>query len=321
MKRHTIRPDARTLHGYFSRDLAPVLTVEPGDRVSFTTLDAGWGLFEQADPFAPPKKFARDPRRDPGHALCGPVAVRGAEPGMTLEVRILDVRTGGWGWSGGGGFPTPLNTRLGLDTPPEFPLRWKLDAERGIATDARGRTIALRPFPGVVGLAPAEPGAHSTIPPRPTGGNIDCRELVAGSRLFLPVAVPGAHLSVGDGHAVQGDGEVGQVALECPLETLELELHVHAGPAPKFPRAETAEGSITFGFHEDLDEAMAIALDGMLDLMVERYDCERKEALALASLAVSLRVTQAVNRARGVHALLPHGALDGAATRRKPEEA
>ena len=316
MKVHALTPDARTLHGHFSRELEPVLTIDSGDRVHFTTLDAGWGEFEQLDPFAPPKKFPRDFKRDPGHALCGPVAVRGAEPGMTLEVRIVRVRTGRWGWSGGGGYPTPLNTRLKLDQPPEFPIRWKLDPDAGIATDARGRSIALSPFPGVIGLAPAEPGVHSTTPPRPTGGNIDCRELIAGSTLFLPVAAPGALLSAGDGHAVQGDGEVGQVALECPLETLELELHLHDGPAPKFPRAETAAGSITFGFHEDLDEAMAIALDGMLDLIVERYDCERKEALAMASLAVSLRVTQVVNRARGVHAVLPPGVLDGALPRR-----
>lgn len=313
---HSLRPDARTLHGHFSRDLSPVLTIDSGDRVRFTTLDAGWGEFEQADPFAPATKFPRDPERDPGHALTGPVYVRGAEPGMVLEVRIVEVRTGRWGWSGGGGFPTPLNTRLGLDQPPHFPIRWQLDPDRGVATDARGRTIAMRPFPGVIGLAPAEPGVHSTTPPRSVGGNIDCRELIAGSTLFLPVAAPGALLSAGDGHAVQGDGEVGQVALECPLENLELEIHVHDGPAPKFPRAETAAGSITFGFHEDLDEAMALALDGMLDLLVERYDCERKEALAMASLAVSLRITQVVNRARGVHAILPPGALDGALTLR-----
>lgn len=317
MTLHHVTPDARTLHGRFSRDLAPVLTIDSGDRVRFTTLDAGWGEFEQADPFAPPTKFPRDPERDPGHALCGPVFVRGAEPGGVLEVRILGVRPGAWGWSGGGGFATPLNTRLGLDQPPHFPIRWKIDADRGVATDPRGRTIALAPFPGVIGLAPAEPGEHSTVPPRPTGGNIDCRELVAGSTLFLPIAVPGALLSAGDGHAVQGDGEVGQVALECPLEALELEIHARFGPAPKFPRAETAAGSIAFGFHEDLDEAMALALDHMLDLLVERYDCERKEALAMASLAVSLRVTQVVNRVRGVHAILPHGALDGALPRRK----
>lgn len=313
---HSILPDARTLHGRFSRDLAPVLTIDSGDRVRFTTLDAAWGEFEQLDPFAPAKKFPRDPKRDPGHALCGPVFVRGAEPGAVLEVRILAVRPGRWGWSGGGGFPTPLNTRLGLDRPPEFPIRWKIDPDANRATDARGRTITLAPFPGVIGLAPAEPGDHSTVPPRATGGNIDCRELVAGSRLFLPVAVTGALLSAGDGHAVQGDGEVGQVALECPLETLELEVHVRPGPAPKLPRAETPAGSITFGFHEDLDEAMALALDGMLDLLVERYECERKEALAFASLAVSLRVTQVVNRVRGVHALLPHGVLDGALPKR-----
>ena len=317
MTLHRIAPQTHTLHGHFSRELPPVLTVEPGDRVCFTTLDGGWNEFAQTNPFGPPRKFApRDPQRDPGHALCGPIAVRGAEPGMTLEVRILNVRPGRWGWSGGGGFASPLNQRLGLAEPPQFPLRWSIDPDASVATDARGRTIALAPFAGVIGMPPAEPGIHSTVPPRSTGGNIDCRELVAGSRLFLPIAVPGALLSAGDGHAVQGDGEVGQVALECPLESLELEFHVHHTPRLKFPRAETPAGWIAFGFHEDLDEAMAIALEGMLDLMVERYDCERKEALAFASLVVSLRVTQVVNQVRGVHALLPHRALDGALARR-----
>jgi acetamidase/formamidase len=317
MTLHHIRPDARTLHGHFSRELAPVLTIDSGDRVRFTTLDARWGAFEQPDPFASPRKFEpRDARRDPGHALCGPVEVRGAEPGMTLEVRVLEVRPGRWGWTIGGGYPSPLNQRVGIGDAPEFALRWRVDPDAGTATDARGRTIALRPFAGVIGMPPDEPGEHSTTPPRPCGGNIDCRELIAGSRLFLPVPVRGALLSVGDGHGVQGDGEVAGPALECPMEAVEVEVHLHREPKLRMPRAETPAGWITFGFDTDLDEAMATALDGMLDLMVERFVCERKEAMAFASLAVSLRVTQVVNGVRGVHALLPDGALDAALPKR-----
>lgn len=320
MNLHHILPDTRSLHGHFSRELPPVLTVDPGERVRFTTLDAGWGAYEQADPFVAPKMFEpRDLERDPGHSLVGPVAIRGAEPGMALEVRILDVRPGRWGWTSAGGFPSPLNQRLGLADPPQFALRWSIDADAGIATDARGRTKALRPFAGVIGLPPDEPGRHSTVPPRFCGGNIDCRELIAGSRLFLPIAVPGALLSVGDGHGIQGDGEVAGPALECPMEAVDVELHLHDTPRLEWPRAETPAGWIAFGFDTSLDEAMMIALDGMLDLMVEQYECDRKEALAFASLAVSLRVTQVVNGVRGVHALLPHGALDGALARRKEE--
>jgi acetamidase/formamidase len=279
--------------------------------VRFRTLDARWGELEQADPYAPARPFApRDKDRDPGHAVTGPVFVRGAEPGTTLEVHLHTIRPAGWGWSAAGGIPTPLNVRLGLADGPPCALRWALRADEGVAIDQHGRRLRIRPFMGVMAVAPAEPGRHSTIPPRASGGNIDCKELIAGSVLHLPVAVPGALFSVGDGHAVQGDGEVGQVAIECPMAEVEIEFRV----APRrltMPRAETPAGWITFGFHSDLDEATTIALDGMLTLIGERHGMDRNEALAFASLVVDLRITQLVNGVRGVHAVLPHGALPG----------
>jgi acetamidase/formamidase len=308
---HRLDPDARTLHGHFSRDLPPVLTVDPGDRVRFATLDAAWGELEQPDPYAAPRKFSpRDMARDPGHALTGPVFVRGAEPGMTLEAHVHAIRPAAWGWSGAGGFPTPINTRLGLAEPPTFALRWAIRADEGVAVDQQGRRLRIRPFMGVMATAPADPGRHATTPPRATGGNIDCKELVAGSVLHLPVVVPGALFSVGDGHALQGDGEVGQVAIECPMEAVEIEFRL-ARRMITMPRAETAAGWITFGFDADLDEAAYVALDQMVTLIGERHGMERKEALAFASLAVDLRVTQLVNGVRGVHAVLPHGVLPG----------
>ncbi|MBI1797793.1 MAG: acetamidase/formamidase family protein [Candidatus Eisenbacteria bacterium] len=304
---HRLDADARTLHGHFSRDLPPLLTIDAGDRVRYSTLDAAWGERVQVDPYAAPKKFTpRDGERDPGHALTGPIAVRGAEPGMTLEVRLVSIRPGAWGWSGAGGVPTPLNRRLGT-AERRHDVRWAIHADEGVAIDARGRRIAIRPFMGVLGNAPAEPGRHSTSPPRAVGGNIDCKELVAGSVLHLPIAVPGALFSVGDAHAVQGDGEVGGVAVECPADAVEIEFGLGSGPLA-FPRAETPAGWITFGFADDLDEAADIALDGMLALLGERHGMGRSEALAFASLAVDLRVTQIVNGARGVHAVLGHGA-------------
>ena len=169
--------------------------------------------------------------------------------------------------------------------------------------------MTLAPFLGVIGMPPAERGVHPTAPPRPCGGNIDCKELVAGTTLFLPVPVDGALLSAGDGHAAQGDGEVSQLAIEAPVERAVLTLTVREDLELAWPIARTPEAWLSFGFDEDLDEAAAIAIDGMLALMGREHGLERREALALASVVVDLRVTQMVNGARGVHARLAHGAL------------
>jgi acetamidase/formamidase len=165
----------------------------------------------------------------------------------------------------------------------------------------------------VIGMPPVARGEHSTNPPRAEGGgNIDCRELVAGSTLYLPVTVPGALLHLGDGHAAQGDGEVGGTAIECPMTT-EVVLDVITAPAAPGIHAVTPGGRITFGFHEDLNEAMAEALDAMLvwmqALLALDGDDAKATALAVASAAVDLRVTQVANDTWGVHAVLPHGAI------------
>jgi acetamidase/formamidase len=160
-----------------------------------------------------------------------------------------------------------------------------------------------------MGMPPDEPGVHSTTPPRPTGGNIDCKELVAGSTLYLPVAVPGGLFSAGDGHARQGDGEVAGPAIECPMERVDLTFDVRRDLVLPTPCAETPAGWVTFGFHEDLNEGMFAALSAMLDLMGVRFALSRPDALALASATVDLHVTQIVNGVRGVHAILPHDAV------------
>ncbi|MFD1676462.1 acetamidase/formamidase family protein [Alicyclobacillus fodiniaquatilis] len=158
-------------------------------------------------------------------------------------------------------------------------------------------------------MPPDLEGMQPTFPPRFCGGNIDCKELVAGSTLYLPIAVCGGLFSVGDGHAVQGDGEVGVPALECPMELVDLTFNLRSDIKLSMPRAKTANGWITFGFHEDLNEATVIALEGMLEVLQELYGFDRKEALALSSLIVDLRITQIVNGTKGVHAFLPHGAV------------
>ncbi|SFI68973.1 Acetamidase/formamidase [Amycolatopsis sacchari] len=303
---HRLDPTPTTTIDVFSRDTPPVLTVDPGDTVVVSALDAHGNLEPHRVPGDDrPKMF---PSRR-GHCLTGPIAVRGAEPGTVLAVHLKSVRPGDWGWTVAGGKDNWLTRRLGLaDEPPTW-LLWELDAESGTARNQLGHTVRLSPFPGVVGLPPAEPGEHSTIPPRTEGGgNIDCRELVAGSTLYLPVTVPGAHLLLGDGHAAQGDGEAGGTAIECPM-TVEVVLDVL--PSTPVPRchAETPAGRITFGFAEHLDDAMADALAAMVTWLQASHGLARGAALALASAVVDLRVTQVANRTWGVHAVLPPGAV------------
>ncbi|QRP49494.1 acetamidase/formamidase family protein [Amycolatopsis sp. FDAARGOS 1241] len=304
MARHHLDPTPATTIDAFSRDTAPVLTVDPGDTVVAGSLDAHGFLERQHTPGeARPRMF--DLSR--GHCLTGPIAVRGAEPGTVLAVRLDALRPGEWGWTTAAAKDNWLTRELGVAGGPRGQLLWELAGATG--TNNFGHTMALAPFLGVLGLPPAEPGDHSTIPPRAEGGgNLDCRELVAGSTLFLPVTVSGANLHVGDGHAAQGDGEVGGTAIECPMTT-ELTLDVVTGrPVPGI-HAEAPAGRITFGFSADLNKATAEALGAMLTWLQSLYDLDRPTALALASPVVDLRVTQIANETWGVHALLPTGAI------------
>ena len=156
-------------------------------------------------------------------------------------------------------------------------------------------------------MPPPEPGIHSTGPPRKWGGNIDCKELVAGTWLFLPIPVDGALLSVGDGHAAQGHGEVSGTAIECPLERAQITIDVRDDLDLRSPIARTADAWIAFGFDEDLGLAAEHCMATMLDLMERELGLERDHALALASVVVDLHVTQIVNVSKGVHAVLRDG--------------
>jgi acetamidase/formamidase len=301
-----LAPDARTLHGWFDRDLPPVLTVDPGTTVRFRTLDSGWS----AGPWTGERQRVPEHVEGAGHALTGPVGVRGARPGTVLEVRIDDVVPAAWGTTHAGTRPTAWNLRLGVETPAVLP--WDIDVAAGVARTPAGTTVALRPFLGVLGMPPPEPGRHSTIPPYWHGGNLDCKELVAGSTLYLPVPVEGGLFSVGDGHAAQGDGEVSGTAIECPIERADLTLDLREdlfGRPLTTPVARTPAGWVAMGLGDDLDEAAAEALDAMLGVLTALHGVSRSEALALASVAVDLRITQVANRTFGVHAVLPPGAL------------
>jgi acetamidase/formamidase len=310
MATHRLEADDRTLHGTFSPGRPPVLEVDPGDTVVLTTLDAGWSTAPWAG--GPEASWQRHPvwREGFGHALTGPVAVRGAEPGDTLEVRVVDVVPGGYGTTFAGRQPTPFNAAYGLTAADAAVLTWTLDAAAGRGVNQHGHAVALRPFLGVLGMPPAEPGDHSTTPPRAWGGNLDCRELVAGSTLYLPVPVAGALFSAGDGHARQGDGEVSGTAIECPMARVELVLDLRRDLPVSGPVARTPDGAwLTMGLGATLDEAAYRALDAMFTLLAERYGLTRAEAVALASVVVDVRVTQLVNLVVGAHAVLPADAV------------
>ena len=281
---HEVPLERRSLHGHFARDLAPILTVEPGDSVAFACPNAGWRL-DSGDEFAP-----RDPELDAGHALVGPIEVNGARAGGTLVVHIDEVRPGTFGetWARG------------------THVVWRLDGET--AVDDRGTTVALAPFLGVVGMPPDEPGVQSTGPPRRCGGNIDCKDLVGGTTLYLPISVEGALLSAGDGHGAQGHGEISGTAIECFVERAQLTLGLSELEL-RWPVARTSDAWIGFGFDEDLDLAAEHAIGSILDLMERELQIDRQYATALASVSVDLHVTQIVNGSKGVHAVLRDGAI------------
>jgi acetamidase/formamidase len=279
MALHELPLEQRLLHGHFSPDLEPVLELEPGDSVWISVPNHAWDL-------APDERLeSPNPAIDTGHALAGPIRVRGAKAGETLAVQIDEVEPGSWGVTHGG---------------EGHAVHWELAAGVGRAL---GREVDLAPFLGVMGMPPPEPGVHSTIPPRRWGGNIDCKELVAGTTLYLPIPLDGAHFSAGDGHAAQGDGEISGTAIETPTRA-RLTLETRDDLRLEWPIARTKGAWLTFGFDEHLGLAARIAVDGMLALMARELGVTGGDARVLASIGVDLHITQVVNGTMGVHAEL-----------------
>ena len=306
MTRHELGPEPHTVVDVFDKGTPPVLEVDPGDTIVVRTLDAAGYLEPQRSPGDQPPRMFPAAR---GHCLAGPIAVRTAEPGMTLAVQLTSMRPGNWGWTRAGGRDTALNRRLGIADDPAAWLLWAIDPDNGSATDQLGHSVATAPFLGVIGLPPVEPGEQSTLPPRTQGGgNIDCRDLVVGSTLYLPITVPGALLLLGDGHAAQGHGEVAGTAIECPMTT-EVTLDLHTTAPVAGIHAVTPTARITFGFDADLNSAATTALAGMIEWIQHVHGLDRSVALALASPVVDLHVTQIATANWGVHAVLPHAAI------------
>lgn len=309
---HMIVPSIMNLHGRYSRDRKPILTVDSGDTILARTRCCGWG-FEPPPaidviPSIIPRAERADPENDEGLCLLGPIAVKGAKPGMTLEVDIEELRVGAYGLTVTGGEENQRYDKLGLDASFAW-MPWRFDEAGEVARNARGLAVRIRPFLGSLGVAQDLPGYHSNLLARNVGGNIDCKELTPGSKLYLPIEVPEAQFSFGDGHAVQGDGELCDSAIECPMDEVKLTLTIRNDVVTKWPLAYTPDAWITFGFAEDLNDAMFIATNNMLDLMMSKHSMTRKEAVMLASLVVDLRITQIANPTVGVHAILPHGSF------------
>ncbi len=305
MAEHLLKSNPETVHwGYFDASLKPVLTIASGDRVTVETVSGAPEVMPKSGFKLPPEleEIHRTvPRKLPGHLLTGPIAVEGAQPGHVLEIAIEDIKLRqDWGYNA----IRPLAGALPDDFTEVLIVHIPCDLEKGVGRLSWGAEVPLRPFFGVMGVAPPPAwGMISSLPPRKHGGNMDNKELVAGSRLFLPVHVPGALLSVGDGHGAQGDGEVCVTAIETAL-TGKFKITLRKDMTLEWPRAETGTHVITMAFYPDLDVAARSALRQMIALLGERRGLSREDAYMLCSLAADLRITQFVNGNNGVHVML-----------------
>lgn len=315
MAHHILKATKETVHlGGFSYLLEPALTVNSGDTVDVETY-SGYYVHEKAPPeFLTPafldicqnlpskRKIAAGP-----HLLTGPIYIRDAEPGDVLEVKLQTITPS---------LPVGFNAiRIGWGAlPHQFSqpaLRFiPLDLENNIAEfpSSSGIKIPLKPFFGILGVA-TEETSRISIPPDFYGGNIDNRELQAGSKVFLPIFVPGALFSIGDGHSAQGDGEVNVTAIETSMNGT-IQLTLRKDLCLTIPIAETPTDIITMGFAPTLDEALELALKNMIDFLARFVNLSLEDAYVLCSLAVNFRVTQVVNSPqKGVHGMLPKSIL------------
>lgn len=307
-KTHTLKATPETVVvGYYDAKQPPVLRIQSGDTVRIETLGVGTpemliatGLkAELIEPMRTAVVKANPGKR--GHFLTGPIAIEGAEPGDMLEVQIRSIELAApFSYNGMG------NSGVLAKEFPEGKRRIiMLDAKRKVGLWGPGIEVPLRPFFGSMGVAP--PLSMGRIPSGPPGihaGNLDNKDLVAGTTLFIPVHVPGAWFQVGDGHAAQADGEVDQTGLETSLNGTFV-FKVHKGKTLKWPRAETPTHYIAMGIDEDLNVATKLAVQEAVAFLASEKGMDPGDAYMLASVAVDLRITQLVDGTKGVHAMIP----------------
>jgi acetamidase/formamidase len=284
---------AKTTHSVWDRSLEPRLRVEPGDKVQIECADASGS---QVIPGMTTADYLRIDRSRI-HALTGPIWVEGAQPGDVIQIDVLATRHSGWGWSSiveGLGF---LKDRFRVP----YLFHWLLEGQSTRSLEPA--VVPIRPFLGVMGVARAEDGAFRTRPPGPFGGNLDVRELCAGSTLYLPVYNSGALFSCGDGHAAQGDGEVCINGIECPLDvTVRFRLHKQqplSGPiveaSDQVAPDSTVNAWVVVETGEDLATVARAATHRMIDLLASRWGFSEAHAYLLCSVALRLRLSQVVN--------------------------
>ncbi len=295
--------------GYYDASVAPALTINSGDQVRFETLVArgiqrvimaGAREDEFSERVLAVERAVTD--RGPGaHPLTGPIYVRGAQPGDVLEVRFDDI---GYMHPFGIGAFSPSGGTL----PTDFPhaglklIRFNPD---GTANFSPGVRLTLAPFFGSIGVAPPVlNGRISSTPPGYWAGNLDNKEMRPGTTIYLPVHAAGGLLSIGDGHALQGDGEVSGTAVETSL-TGAVTVVLRKDMSLAWPRAETADHYMTMGLHPDLDEAVRMATREMVAFLVSEKGMSRDDAYILCSFSMDLRVTQVVDGTKGIHAMMP----------------
>jgi len=289
---HELGPEP--IHRNWDRSRPPILTIESGQVVQFTTYGVGDGWLT---PDASPEILVG--RTFMGHPLTGPVAIQGARAGDTLQIDVLNIETVQWGY-------TYFNVNRGLlgdeiDHP--YLKAWDLPDGK-LAQFSDDIAVPIEPFLGVMGLAPAEPGEHSTMPPRRMGGNMDIKQLTAGATLWLPIEVDGAQFSTGDGHAAQGDGEVCVTAIECGLTstlrfTVRSDLHLESPElrtsGPIIPVTNSAGWHATTGVEPDLMAATRAAVRRMIAFLGREYGLSRDDAYILCSVAVDLKISEVVD--------------------------
>jgi acetamidase/formamidase len=305
MTEHTLSPSVETCHwGYFDSKQPPVLRIASGDVVTIDTVTGNPDVIPDKTKFHVPEAltdiFAKLTPVGP-HILTGPVYVEGAKPGHVLEVRIHEVSViQDWGFN----VIIPLLGTLPYDFNEPRKVNLPLDLKRQVATMPWGLELPLKPFFGVMGVAPpAGWGRVTSVAPQAFAGNLDNKELGAGATLFLPVFVEGGLFSCGDGHGAQGDGEVCITAIETALRG-KFEFILREDLSFTYPRAETQTHFITMGMDPDLDQCVVKALRDMIVLIGEEAGLSREDAYMLCSLAGDLRVTQTVNGSKGVHMML-----------------
>ena len=309
---HLLQSTPNTVHwGFFDGSLAPVLAIDSGDRVVIECVSGNpeW-MPPEASGFKPLddlKLVHEKAKRGSGnHILTGPIYVKEAKIGDVLEVKILDIEMRqDWGFnlfrSYGGTLPEEFNYYRIIHVP--------LDRAAKLAIMPSGLKVPLAPFFGQLAVAPPKAfGKQNSKEPREFGGNLDCKDLVAGTTIYLPVWNDGALFSTGDGHAAQGHGEVDGTAIETSLKGT-FEFRVRKDLGWKLPRAETPTHLIAFGLDWDLDDAAKQALRQMIEWIVSLTGIPKDEAYALCSFACDLHVTQTVNNVKGVHAMIAKSIL------------